>query len=302
MNNNGCHHIIIDWGTTNFRAFAMSKEHELLDSITLAIGLLNIEKDDFSSTLKQVLENLIGKHYKQLPVFMAGMVGSSQGWVNVDYVSTPVSLRELVSGCHRFILPWGAKAYIYPGVSHQYSNSKFDVMRGEEVQAFGFSHLINCDSALIILPGTHSKHISLNHNKIDAVTSYLTGELFSLLLGHSILGRGLPDSQIMYQKAFIRGVREAQQGEFSQRIFLARTHLLFEQLLAEEVSDYLSGMLIGFELRNIDKHHKIHLVGADDLCEKYQLAATEMGHNVEIINGNQSFIAGMSELIKANKD
>ena len=148
-------HLILDWGTTNFRAFAMSKEHELLSTKSLPLGLLQVNNGEFAQTLEQVLKEWLVA-YQDLPIFMAGMVGSLKGWVNVDYVSTPANTKSLASKSYSFVLPWGAKAYIVPGVCHQYDEDKFDVMRGEEIQVLGLAQYLNSSDFVAILPGTHS--------------------------------------------------------------------------------------------------------------------------------------------------
>ena len=296
MNSEQCHHIIIDWGTTNFRAFAMSKEHKLLSTKSLPLGLLQVNNGEFAQTLEQVLKEWLVT-YQDFPIFMAGMVGSLKGWVNVDYVNTPANTKSLASNSYSFVLPWGAKAYIVPGVCHQYDEDKFDVMRGEEIQVLGLAQYLNSSDFVAILPGTHSKHITVTNHELCSFSSYLTGEMYSMLSKHSLLGKDLPENTTFDQAAFLRGVTDAQDGEFTQRIFLAWTHRLFQQLSVEQIADYLSGLLIGFELRKLKLNTSVYLVGALALCQKYQLAAGQLGINVILVDGNECFLQGMSQLI-----
>ncbi|MDE5205495.1 2-dehydro-3-deoxygalactonokinase [Citrobacter amalonaticus] len=53
-----------------------------------ACGLLSLTKAEFGATLHQHLEPWLNEH-GALPVVMAGMVGSQQGWQEVPYVFTP---------------------------------------------------------------------------------------------------------------------------------------------------------------------------------------------------------------------
>lgn len=65
-------------------------------------------------------------------------------------------------------------------------------MRGEEVQLFGLAKMIDQTNATALFPGTHSKHIKFSNNQLHKFSTYMTGELFSILSTQSILGRDLP--------------------------------------------------------------------------------------------------------------
>ena len=295
MNTTECSYLIVDWGTTNFRAFAMSKNDELLATKELGMGLLQVKDQKFSESLQEVLEGWLPS-YQQLPIYMAGMVGSLKGWVNVEYAKAPAGVLDLTAKAHKFTLPWGAKATIIPGVCYPYEEDKFDVMRGEEVQIIGLSQLIGKQDFCSILPGTHSKHIQFADGKLSSFSSYLTGEMFDVLTKHSLLGKGLSESS-NDEEAFIKGVKDGQQGEFTNRIFLAWTNRLFGQLEDVQIPDYLSGLLIGFELRNLTEKH-VYLVGGSSLSKRYQTATNSLGINSTLCSGNECFLAGMKLLIK----
>ena len=85
---------------------------------------------------------------------------------------------------------WGSQAWIIPGVSSASTFGLPDVMRGEEVQLMGLNTFHPADEVYAILPGTHSKHAKLSHGEITHFSTLMTGELFSLLSQHSLLGPG----------------------------------------------------------------------------------------------------------------
>lgn len=288
-------YLVVDWGSTNFRAFAMDSSNQLMDTKEAPIGLLQVTEGKFAETLQDLLQAWL-PDYQSLPIYMAGMIGSLKGWVNVDYVPTPTSALNLANKAHQFELPWGPKATIFPGVSHNYATDNYDVMRGEEIQIFGLEKLINSRDFAAILPGTHSKHALFKDGKISAFSSYLTGELYSVLLNHSLLGKGLPDKPPEDHMAFCKGLAEGQTGQLTNRIFLARTHRLFKNLTEAQIPDYLSGFLIGYELKNLTSK-KVYLVGGQALGERYQLACEQLNINSEIVSGNQCFLAGITDLI-----
>lgn len=285
--------LIIDWGTTNFRAFAMLDGGALVDKIEQPLGLLQVRDGEFAQELECVLKAWLGD-YQHLPIYMAGMVGSAQGWVDVPYVPAPVASEQLALGAHQLVLPWGAKATIVPGVSYQNQQGDFDVMRGEEVQLFGLQHLIGEPSFCAALPGTHSKHVSVEQGELTQFRTFMTGEMFSLLAEHSILGRGLP-KQIASEPAFLKGVEESGGSDLTAKLFSVRTHRLFSNLSEESVLDYLSGLLIGQELKSLNTRH-LYLVGGTRLCEHYQMACEALNVTNEYINGDEAFLVGMRQI------
>jgi len=290
--------IIIDWGTSNFRAFLMDKEHNLASSHQENKGLLHVSNREFAEALELILKSWLDD-YDKYPIFMAGMVGSKNGWFNVDYVATPANLGCLIANVKKFTLPWGnnLSGYIIPGVKHQNDNATFDVMRGEEVQALGFAAKRQIKEAMLILPGTHSKHVSINNNKIETINTFMSGELFSILCQHSILGKDLPEQQTS-ELAFVSGVRQSDKGDLSQLLFSARTQLLFDNVAAEHVHDYISGLIIGQELKHVGSDRKLAIIGGKSLSQRYLLACDMLDFEAEVIDGDQCFLAGMSAIVK----
>lgn len=288
------HWIAVDWGTTNFRAFLLN-DQQVIASISKACGLLSLTKAEFGATLHQHLEPWLNEH-GALPVVMAGMVGSQQGWQEVPYVFTPASAQTLRKNALPMTTPWGSQAWIIPGVSSDSAFGLPDVMRGEEVQLMGLNTLHPADEVYAILPGTHSKHAQLSHGEITHFTTLMTGELFSLLSQHSLLGRALPEQQDD-SDAFMKGVLTAQAHiPFSHLIFSARTRRLNNELEPSSIHSYLSGLLIGYELSSMSAEKENWLVGSPALCQRYLHAAKAMQISLRIADGNTCFLHGMAAL------
>lgn len=292
-------YLIVDWGTSNLRIFLMSNEDTLLKKKESAMGLLKVENGNFAVTLETILTSWL-PHYQKLPLFMAGMVGSANGWFSVDYVETHVDLSKLSQGSFHFELPWLAPATIVPGVLHsdKCKNTK-DVMRGEEVQVFGLvekfhANEIDNNTINIILPGTHSKHVKVVEENITQLSSFMTGELFSVISQHTILGKDLPPQQFNVD-AFALGVQEGQTTQLTQVLFQTRTHKLFNDIDAEFIESYLSGLLIGNELQCVEKR-PVYLIGSSNLCSKYQLACEALSIPAFFVDGDDCFLAGMIKL------
>lgn len=288
------HWIAIDWGTTNFRAFLM-QEGEQLEHINQACGLLSVADGQFAATLHNLLQPWLERH-AALPIVMAGMVGSQQGWHEVAYAPLPCDAEDLLSRTLSFTTPWGSPAWIIPGVNGMSQYLQPDVMRGEEVQLLGLAALHPADEQTVLLPGTHSKHVLMKHGQIASFSTFMTGELFSLLCQHSILGRALPQ-QLESENAFLLGVATAQRGApFSHLIFSARTRRLAGEIPGAEVHSYLSGLLIGYELLALSPGLQAWIVGSSSLTTRYQLAANQMGRHLLTANGDDCFIRGLNHL------
>jgi 2-dehydro-3-deoxygalactonokinase len=288
------HWIAIDWGTTNFRAFLID-DQQVIEQTTQPCGLLSVTDGAFASTLENHLAHWL-KDYGALPILMAGMVGSQQGWHEVGYASVPASAKTLSANAFRFATPWGSQAWIIPGVSSTSQYGLPDVMRGEEVQLIGLSALYPDARHDVILPGTHSKHASLIQGAVHHFSTFMTGELFSILSQHSLLGRALPEQQ-NDKFSFVEGVHTAAlETPFSHLIFSARTRRLAGTLAPEHVHSYLSGLLIGYELAALPTKTVLWVVGSSALNTRYQLAAQARQLTLQTADGDACFLRGMSAL------
>lgn len=285
--------LIVDWGTTNFRAFAIDELGNVVAKIEKPMGLLQVKDGEFASALESVLTVWLS-HYQTLPIFMAGMVGSAQGWVPVPYEYVPVDLNDIASKSIQFTLPWGAQATIVPGLCEALSNGSFDVMRGEEVQLLGLQSLVTEPDFTAVLPGTHSKHVNVKKRKIESFKTYMTGEFFSILSKHSIIGMALPNQECS-QASFIKGVSSDLGPELMNTVFSARTLRLFDKIKETEVLEYLSGLLIGNELSSLGSE-KIYIVGNVLLSDRYQSACHALNLKCEVVDGELAFLEGMKKI------
>jgi len=86
--------------------------------------------------------------------------------------------------------------------------------------------------------------------QIESFTTYMTGEVFAALRDHTILGKLMCDADFN-DEGFRRGVIDGHNAgsQLLHRLFQVRSLPLFDLMSEEQVSDYLSGMLIGAEMR-----------------------------------------------------
>ena len=235
----------IDWGTSSLRAYLLGEAGAVIDRRISPQGIMAIENGAFAAALDEAIAPWRGR---TLPVLMSGMIGSRQGWREAPYVACPASLADLAAA----VLPAsdGVPA-IVPGVLQ--GGALPGVMRGEETQIIGALALSG--EARIVLPGTHSKWVTVREGRIERFRTFMTGELFAVLRRHSILGRfASPDDApaIGASDAFFRGVEtvRATADGIGALLFTARSLVLTGQLEPAASLDYLSGLLIGDEIRH----------------------------------------------------
>ncbi len=226
---------------------------------------------------------------------MAGMVGSKQGWVEAGYCPCPVGLDEIAAALRPIdsqSSTRGRRIRIVPGVSRDYAGVP-DVMRGEETQVFGALDLLGLQEGTFVLPGTHSKWVRVEAGRICELTTVMSGEFYDLLRKHSILARSLPPADTaLNEAAFDRGVVMAWQGgSLMQTAFSVRTLSLFDRMAADARSSYLSGLVIGEELRcrPLRQGSSVIVIGAPALAGRFERALRSQGVGAVLLGGEAAW-------------
>lgn len=292
----------VDWGTSSCRAYLIAADGRIIDTIDTDKGILRIENGTFA----EALEAMIGAWRRpELPVLLSGMIGSRQGWVEVPYVTIPASFDRIADGMIRH--PEDASIHLVPGLAQDLPDQAPDVMRGEETQIIGAIGE-ETGARLLVMPGTHSKWVLVDDRKIRWFATFMTGELFAVLKNHSILGRLMTEDEGQGdERAFEQGLdaQASLPGDLLQQLFSARTLGLFERLSEHAIAPYLSGLLIGHEIKealgNLQKppdRSPILVVGASALAERYARALAHAGFETATIGGDAA-APGQYELAKA---
>lgn len=268
--------IALDWGTSSLRAMLMNAAGEVIETRRQAWGIRHLPEAGFAGALEAMVNE-----WPTLPRLASGMVGSRSGWREVAYLGLPAGGHQLAAAIDR-----SGELAIVPGLRNARGP---DVMRGEETQLVGLValHAAAAD-ATVLLPGTHSKWVSLRQGAVVDFCTLMTGELYALLRNHSILGAGVDpvagdaDAQASDEDAFLDGVRDARNSGASgvlSRLFATRARMLDGALKPSSVPDYLSGLLIGEEFRSMQVDQRmpadrpLWLIGEAELCARYRLAA-----------------------------
>ncbi len=274
--------IALDWGTSTLRAWRLSRSGGVLEARQQDWGIMQLPEGGFAAAFAGITRGWC-EPGRVLPAIACGMVGSRQGWLEVPYLPTPAGLAQLAGGLAT--LPCGETLlHLVPGVLEASDRAAPDVMRGEETQAMGAVRRLGGD-ALLVMPGTHSKWARLQDGRLVSFRTMMTGELFALLCRHSILGRGqaeaAPSPASAREAAFARGVSAAHAHGAFARLFSTRALALTGGLEPGCVADYLSGLLIGEELRlagtALSDAARIAITGDAALCERYARAFSVIG-------------------------
>lgn len=284
--------IAVDWGSTNFRAFLMTQDGICVEEKSTGAGLLSIMNSDFSSTLRELLGKWVEK---TTTIYMAGMIGSKQGWKEAPYISVPAISSDFMTSPVKVKTDWADCIKIVAGATNVNIHGLYDVMRGEEVQLIGLAKIAEEDNFSAILPGTHSKHAIWNGKTFASFSTFMTGELYSVLTKHSILGLNLPE-QKPSNEVFLMGVDVGNSAPCTSMLFSARTKMLFDEIQGEHVHQYLSGLLIGAEISNLNQGMTHYIIGGENLSEEYAKALSHLNFKSKIVSGNSCFLKGMHEL------
>lgn len=268
--------IVIDWGTSSFRAFRIAIDGAILDRRSAPRGIMHVEGGRFAETLRDHIGDWLKAGENR--VLLSGMIGSRQGWKEAPYVPCPAGATEL--GAALVDIPFdGAQVKLVPGMNGVDASGIAEVMRGEETQIIGALAAMG-GNGLACLPGTHSKWVRVAGGRIARFTSHMTGEAFGALRDHTILGRMMKDGAPS-DAAFDAGVaRSAEPGGLLHHLFGVRTQTLFGKLAETGGASYLSGILIGHELRaelGGAQGETVHLIGAPELVALYARAIAASG-------------------------
>ena len=284
--------IAVDWGTTNRRAYRVDGAGHCADEFEDSKGVLAIGDGGFPDGVKEIRDRL-----GDLPLLMAGMVGSNRGWVEAPYVPCPAGLDELAAKLARA----GDREFIVPGVSFQ-DGGRADVMRGEEVQLLGAVAAGQVDhEGFVCHPGTHNKWCVLHQARLHNFQTVMTGELFSLLKAHSILA-DLLAAPAEVDDAFRAGVARGLGDEaLPADLFGVRAGVLLGSVKKEDAPSFVSGLLIGTDVRigmAIPAAAEVIVMGRPELTKLYAAAIGLAGRTATEIDGEKSFLAGITEIAK----
>jgi 2-dehydro-3-deoxygalactonokinase len=279
-----------DWGTSHFRLKWVAqgtvvaefqddngckKLYQAIKQNTSA-GRAPLFEQQLQFALTQIVK---AQAKKPVPLLISGMVSSTIGWMELPYAGVPMALdgSGLKTEFVRWKAPaWIASTYLISGVA-----TGTNMMRGEETEAIGLLRSVaNLPAELVLLlPGTHSKHLRISNGVLRDVRTYMTGELYAVLSQHSVLAASLTTNSSISVEGFLAGVDGAVRDGFAASLFQTRTRQVLGRRPAEENAAFLSGLLVGSELKDLTQAEgtSILLGGASSLRDLYGRALQHLG-------------------------
>lgn len=285
--------ISCDWGTSRLRLRLVDLHSlDIIGEVDSEIGIASLyrswqkqagasERTSFySMTLRHPLEKLeiiTGKIVAGLPVICSGMASSSIGILELPYAELPFSL----DGKHALMDRLTTESLPNPIFLISGLKSDTDVMRGEETELVGMHLLLQelPQEYIAIIPGTHSKHITVRDNMIVSFDTYMTGEIFNILLNSSTLRHSVAQKGLINWSGFREGVNKSAEESLLQSLFQVRVNELLHGMDKQKNYAFLSGLLIGAELTPLKKLSQmpIVLLGNTALNPLYETAIRHLG-------------------------
>jgi 2-dehydro-3-deoxygalactonokinase len=267
-----------DWGTTSFRLRWVRQPGETvvrevrelagakaLYEQAMAEGAFTQEARGavFSRFLREQVERLLENETfgnRPVPLVISGMASSSIGWRELPYAKAPFDLDG--KGLRFEQLKWSAPAWVEPTYLLSGVATQHDIMRGEEMEIIGLMSEPSLAAArrecLLILPGTHSKHIWIRHESVIDFRTSMTGELFDVLGKQSLLRASVdvaaPEGVVRSEEqrtAFREGVLWAKERGLAGGLFRVRTRVVLDHRPLSDNTAFFSGLLVGSELRHL---------------------------------------------------
>lgn len=293
--------VALDWGTSSLRGARLAGDGSVVEERAFPRGILSVPPGGFPAVFAEHFGD-----WMRTPgalCLISGMAGSQQGWLEAPYCPCPAGFDELTQR-----LAWVApgRIAIVPGLSFEADGAP-DVMRGEETQVFGALRLLDATDALIVLPGTHSKWVQVRAGRIESFATLMTGEFYALLRRHSILARTLPAEGAelheapnvdLNNAAFDAGVACAlRSASLLHTAFSVRSLALFKRLQPAQAPSYLSGLVIGEELRSrsLVRGSQVVIVGDAGLTDRYARALAQCHVGAQRL-GAQASWRGLHEI------
>lgn len=306
--------ISCDWGTSSFRLRLVNiSDLSLLAMRSSAQGIFTTHAlwsaqsqsggqsrpSFYQSILREAIMDIgreLGLSLGGLPVVVSGMASSSLGMLELPYKELPF----LVDGSDlRVETLYANEFFDHDTLLISGVRTGDDVMRGEETQlvgcGWGLSEPGLSGARVFIFPGTHSKHVVVKEGRVAEFKTYMTGEFFELLSKKSILAGDVEAGEIAGGMArFEEGVREGVGGNLLHGSFLVRTNRLLRGLSKEENYHFLSGLMIGAELKElVGVEMPVTVVGEGDLRDHYVAALVVLDVNgVRVVDAGEAVVRG----------
>jgi 2-dehydro-3-deoxygalactonokinase len=289
----------INWGSTNFRAYLVGADGALVEEYSRPAGVAKLDRAGMAALMQEMARQWPDHG----PVYAAGMIGSNVGWQEAPYVVAPATLVDIARGTVASNIG-GVPVQLVPGMTCRRAfDDGPDILRGEEIELFGFASLHPDWDGFVALPGTHTKWTRFGAGQaIDFFTS-MSGEMYDRLTTAGLLA-SITEGEAVCGNAFFDGVQLGSEGRLGlgTLLFGARARVIRGALQRSESASFIRGLLIGAEIADALAIHpglkgaSIPLIGNGPLCELYAGALERLGMQSLFVDSRQACLAGFGAL------
>lgn len=324
--------VFIDSGTTNSRLRLVDSSKNIVeDIIKIKIGVRNtaIEgnnnhlKKQLTKAIKELLQSNKLRAMDISYIIASGMITSNLGIYEIPHIPSPAGLQDFVRNSvvvklEEFL---DIPCIFVPGMTNNvFGNqktdmidiiNKYDVMRGEEVESLGLrKHLDVQGSGVIVLPGSHTKYVTIDENKLlTSCISTVGGELLQAIQKETILSKSLEKSLIkeMDIRMLKKGYESAHKYGLTRTLYHIRLIDLFSDVDDNARANYFVGAVIHDDIKALmqsidEKYIKWVIVGGSNPLRQafvYLFKVSSLGGEVMEATDEQvehSFIEGAQDI------
>lgn len=311
----------VDWGTTNCRVKLVKVnrgEVTLLGGEQTSMGISEVyngwlerpgadRSDYYLTRLRPCLEKIMSElrlpvhTLQETPIVISGMAGSSIGIAEIPYSTVPFELDPPKINLKTLEALSNPQIMLFSGL-----RTDGNIMRGEETQLIGcWQHDLASERKVFIFPGTHSKHIVVTQATVRDFKTFITGELLSLLTNFSTIKTNVVATAPgdMDVECFKSGLLRGSETDLLEDIFTVRCNEILNKFTKLQNYDFLTGLLLGHELKYLSDNDEIVLCAGVHLAPVYTLALELLGliPHTTVISPDiveQSAILGQYKILK----
>lgn len=280
-------YIIMDMGTSNTRLWLCS-EDEILACKRREFGA-GVSKKQGRAFLYDSLKGLIEELLLESSVaesdveciLVSGMAGSEIGLLDVPHIPLPADIYRLADSLTVTSLREISDApFVFVhGLKKVNGDMLVDIMRGEETETAGILTALKIsEDAVLVLPGTHNKIISVSASgEITDFCTTFSGELLNGIITDSILTGQVSHSFNTVEAEVLKGAAYAEEKGLNAALFHIRV-MAKNGKNTDILSSFLYGAVMGEDIkliRRIAGDKRIYIGGREALRRVYGILLGE---------------------------
>ena len=259
--------VYYDSGTSNSRIYLFDEEYNILytekknigskDSSIAGTNLVLLEG------LKQLYDNMlaasgINEADIQSPIYASGMVTSPYGLTEVPHLLVPLTVQQLAAGMADFFEDkvFHKQFRLVPGLKTLGDDAaSINNMRGEEIEIIGaidkIAEMYPGKKVAVVLPGSHTHVALVEGDKVTAILSNMTGEIYYAISSSTVLSAVLTDNSEPFDTDHLdldyvkQGMQNIERYGLNRAIYICHAMRLFNKGTVSQRKSYAEGVLMG---------------------------------------------------------